>query len=178
MVVNPSVPANTVPQFIAYAKANPGRISFASSGIGSGNHLAGELFKKSWPASTWFSYRSAGPALTDLLGGQVQVMPERIRCGRRPRPTRCWGHSSRQFQQCRGPDRRLRTGIVPQGRFILIIRQRNVDALERLQEHRAGAHQIALPTSRPEITIESYLHTQLSGGLKHREKASQATVGK
>jgi tripartite-type tricarboxylate transporter receptor subunit TctC len=45
MVVNPSFPAKTVPQFIAYAKANPGKISMASGGVGSGNHLAGELFK-------------------------------------------------------------------------------------------------------------------------------------
>jgi tripartite-type tricarboxylate transporter receptor subunit TctC len=75
MVVNPSVPANTVPQFIAYAKANPGRISFGSSGIGSGNHLAGELFKiMAGVDMVHVPYRSAGPALTDLLGGQVQVM--------------------------------------------------------------------------------------------------------
>jgi tripartite-type tricarboxylate transporter receptor subunit TctC len=75
MVVNPSVPAKSVPEFIAYVKANPGRISFASSGIGSGNHLAGELFKiMAGVDMVHVPYRSAGPALTDLLGGQVQVM--------------------------------------------------------------------------------------------------------
>jgi tripartite-type tricarboxylate transporter receptor subunit TctC len=75
MVVHPSVPANTVPQFIAYAKANPGRISFGSSGIGSGNHLAGELFKiMAGVDMVHVPYRSAGPALTDLLSRQVQVM--------------------------------------------------------------------------------------------------------
>jgi len=75
MVVNPSVPAKTVPEFIAYAKANPGRISFGSAGIGSSPHLAGELFKiMAGVDMVHVPYRSAGPALTDLLGGQVQVM--------------------------------------------------------------------------------------------------------
>jgi tripartite-type tricarboxylate transporter receptor subunit TctC len=75
MVVNPSVPAKSVPEFIAYAKANPGRISFASSGIGSGTHLAGELFKMMAGVNmVHVPYRGGGPALTDLLGGQVQVM--------------------------------------------------------------------------------------------------------
>jgi tripartite-type tricarboxylate transporter receptor subunit TctC len=75
MVVHPSVPANTVPQFIAYAKANPGRISFGSAGVGSVNHLAGELFKIMAGVNiVHVPYRSAGPGLTDLLGGQVQTL--------------------------------------------------------------------------------------------------------
>jgi|SRR5262245_4818247 len=74
MVVNPSVSANTVPEFIAYAKANPGTISMASTGIGGGPHVAGELFKMMAGVNlVHVPYRGGGPALTDLLGGQVQV---------------------------------------------------------------------------------------------------------
>jgi tripartite-type tricarboxylate transporter receptor subunit TctC len=72
--VNPSVPAQTVPEFIAYAMANPGKINMASSGNGSPAHVAGELF--SMMASVKFThvpYRGDAPATTDLLGGQVQV---------------------------------------------------------------------------------------------------------
>jgi tripartite-type tricarboxylate transporter receptor subunit TctC len=75
MVVNPSVPAKTVPEFIAYAKANPGTISMASTGTGSGPHMAGELFKMMTGVNlVHVPYRGGGPGLTDLLGGQVQVM--------------------------------------------------------------------------------------------------------
>lgn len=74
MVVNPSVPAASVPEFIAYARANPNRINMASAGIGSGPHVAGELFKMMAGVSiVHVPYRGTGPALTDLLGGQVQV---------------------------------------------------------------------------------------------------------
>jgi tripartite-type tricarboxylate transporter receptor subunit TctC len=73
--VNPSFPAKTVPEFIAYAKANPGKISMASSGNGTTPHVAGELFKMMTGVSlVHVPYRGAAPALTDLLGGQVQVM--------------------------------------------------------------------------------------------------------
>jgi tripartite-type tricarboxylate transporter receptor subunit TctC len=73
MEVNPSVSSKTVPEFIAYAKANPGKISMASAGIGSGPHVAGELFKMMAAVNTiHVPYRGQGPALTDLLGGQVQ----------------------------------------------------------------------------------------------------------
>jgi tripartite-type tricarboxylate transporter receptor subunit TctC len=75
LVVHPSVPAKTVPEFIAYAKANPGKLTMASGGIGSGTHLAGELFKMMAGVNmVHVPYRGGGPALTDLLGGQVQVM--------------------------------------------------------------------------------------------------------
>ena len=74
MVVNPSVPAKSVPEFIAYAKANPGRITFGSAGIGGGNHLAGELFKMMAGVDmVHVPYRGIAPALNDLLDGQVQV---------------------------------------------------------------------------------------------------------
>ena len=74
MVVNPSVPAKTVPEFIAYAKGNPGKISMASGGIGTVAHLCGELFKMMTGVNiVHVPYRGLAPALTDLLGGQVQV---------------------------------------------------------------------------------------------------------
>jgi tripartite-type tricarboxylate transporter receptor subunit TctC len=75
MLVNPSVPANTVPEFIAYAKANPGKINMASPGIGTAPHLAGELFNAMAGLNlAHVPYRGGAPALTDLISGQVQVM--------------------------------------------------------------------------------------------------------
>ena len=74
MVVNPSFPAKTVPEFISIAKANPGKINMASPGVGSSPHMAGELFKfMTGIEMTHVAYRGSAPALTDLLGGQVQV---------------------------------------------------------------------------------------------------------
>jgi tripartite-type tricarboxylate transporter receptor subunit TctC len=77
MVVNPSVPAKTVGEFIAYAKANPGKINMATAGNGTVPHVAGELFKFMTGVNlVTVGYRGGGPALVDLLGGQVQVMFE------------------------------------------------------------------------------------------------------
>jgi tripartite-type tricarboxylate transporter receptor subunit TctC len=75
MVVNPAFPARSVREFIDYGKANPGKLNFASSGIGASNHMSGELFKAMTGLDmTHVPYRSSGPALTDLISGQVQVM--------------------------------------------------------------------------------------------------------
>jgi tripartite-type tricarboxylate transporter receptor subunit TctC len=75
LVVNPSVPAKSVPEFIAYAKANPGKIHMASGGTGTPPHLAGELFKMMAGVDLiHVPYRGNGPAFNDLIGGQVQVM--------------------------------------------------------------------------------------------------------
>jgi len=75
MTVNPSVPVKTVPEFIAYAKANPGKINMASGGIGTPQHVAGELFKMMTGVNMLHvPYRGEAPALTDMLGGQVQVI--------------------------------------------------------------------------------------------------------
>jgi tripartite-type tricarboxylate transporter receptor subunit TctC len=75
MVVHPSIPAKTVAEFIAYAKANPGRINMGSPGIGTTGHMAGELFKAMAAVElVHVPYRGSAPALTDLIGGQVQVM--------------------------------------------------------------------------------------------------------
>jgi tripartite-type tricarboxylate transporter receptor subunit TctC len=90
LVVHPSLPVKSVPELIAYAKANPGKINFGSSGIGSSLHMAAELFKLMAGIDiVHVPYRGAAPALTDFLGGQVQLMflglppsGEHIRTGR------------------------------------------------------------------------------------------------
>ena len=90
MVVNPLVPAASVPEFIAYAKTNPGKINMASAGIGTGTHLAGELFKSMAGVNmTHVPYRGGASAITDLISGQVQVifvvpslMGEHVRTGK------------------------------------------------------------------------------------------------
>jgi tripartite-type tricarboxylate transporter receptor subunit TctC len=75
MEVNPSVPVKTVPEFIAYAKANPGKINMASAGNGTTGHLGGEMFKMMTGINlVHVPYRGGAPALADLLGGQVQVI--------------------------------------------------------------------------------------------------------
>jgi tripartite-type tricarboxylate transporter receptor subunit TctC len=75
ILLNPSVPAKTVPEFIGYAKAYPGKINMASAGNGSAPHMAGELFKMMAGVNlVHIPYRGQGPALTDLLGGDVQVL--------------------------------------------------------------------------------------------------------
>ncbi len=75
MLVNPSVPAKTVPAFIAYAKSNPGKINYSSAGIGSSQHMAGELFKMMAGIDmVHVPHRGSAPALASLLGGEVQVM--------------------------------------------------------------------------------------------------------
>jgi tripartite-type tricarboxylate transporter receptor subunit TctC len=75
MEINPSVPSKTLPEFIAYANANPGKLNMASAGNGSTSHVSGELFKMmAGVEMVHVPYRGSTPALTDLLGGQVQVM--------------------------------------------------------------------------------------------------------
>jgi tripartite-type tricarboxylate transporter receptor subunit TctC len=75
LVVNPSIPSKTIPEFIAYAKANPGRINMASNGIGTGQHVAGELFKMMTGVNmVHVPYRGGASAIADLIAGQVQVM--------------------------------------------------------------------------------------------------------
>jgi tripartite-type tricarboxylate transporter receptor subunit TctC len=83
MVVNPSLPVNTVPEFIAFVKANPGKVNMASAGNGTTGHVFGELFKFMTGVNmVHVPYRGGAPAITDLLGGQVQVyfgpIPESI----------------------------------------------------------------------------------------------------
>jgi tripartite-type tricarboxylate transporter receptor subunit TctC len=79
VVVNPSVPVNSIPELIAYAKANPGKLNMASSGNGSTIHMSGELFKMMTGVNMiHVPYRGGALALTDLVGGQVQVMFDNI----------------------------------------------------------------------------------------------------
>jgi len=75
MEVNPAVPANTVPEFIAYAKANPGKINMGSGGSGTSVHMSGELLKMMTGVHmVHVPYRGAAPAVTDLIGGQIQIV--------------------------------------------------------------------------------------------------------
>jgi tripartite-type tricarboxylate transporter receptor subunit TctC len=79
VVVNPGLPVHTIPELIAYAKANPGKLNFASSGIGSTLHVAGELFKMMTGVDiVHIAYRGGAPALVDLMSGRVQVMFENV----------------------------------------------------------------------------------------------------
>src|SRR5438132_622877 len=79
MDVHPAFPARSLPEFIAYAKANPGRINFASAGSGSVAHVTGELFKMMTGINMLHvPYRGAAPALTDLIGGEVHVMFDNV----------------------------------------------------------------------------------------------------
>src|SRR5205807_255950 len=90
MELNPSLPVRSVPEFIAYAKENSGKINFGSGGIGTPNHMAGELFKvKAQVDMVHVPYRGEAPALTDLIGGSLQLLfgilaasAEHIRAGR------------------------------------------------------------------------------------------------
>ncbi|MBV8753956.1 MAG: tripartite tricarboxylate transporter substrate binding protein [Hyphomicrobiales bacterium] len=82
MVVNPSFPTHTLPEFVAYAKANPGKVNMASPGIGTSPHMAGELFKLMTGVDmVHVPYRASPPAITDLMGGQVQVYFSPIAAG-------------------------------------------------------------------------------------------------
>ena len=75
MEVHPSVPAKTVAEFVAYAKANPGKLNFGSAGTGGTTHLAGEMFKQMTGVDMiHVAYKGAGPALNDLLSGNIQLM--------------------------------------------------------------------------------------------------------
>jgi Tripartite tricarboxylate transporter family receptor len=114
ILVNPSFPAATVPEFIAYAKANPGRVNMATAGIGTTPHIFGELFKMMTGVNMLpVHYRGGGPALTDLLGGQVQVMFDPvgeavgyIKSGRLRK-------DGMRYRSYRARSRRGQTGLIP-----------------------------------------------------------------
>ncbi|MFT0859401.1 Bug family tripartite tricarboxylate transporter substrate binding protein [Ancylobacter sp. G4_0304] len=79
LVVNPELPVKTVAELIAYAKANPGKLNFGSSGLGASQHLSGELFKRrAGVEMVHVPYRGGGPAMTDLVAGRIQLMFETI----------------------------------------------------------------------------------------------------
>ena len=79
IVVNPAVPAKTTAEFIAYLKANPGKVNMASAGLGTGNHLAGEIFQSmTGTKMTHVPYRGTAPAMADLISGQVQVIFDNV----------------------------------------------------------------------------------------------------
>ncbi len=117
MLVNPSFEAKTVPAFIAYAKANPGKISMASVGNGSVSHVAGELFKMMAGVDmVHVPYRGSGPALTDLIGGRVQVLFTTTSASMpTSSPARCarWASARRRARGAAGPParERVRAGL-------------------------------------------------------------------
>jgi len=106
MQVTPSLPVKTVPEFIAYAKANPGRIAMGSGGNGSPAHVIGEYFKLMTGTDlTHVPYRGAAPAVTDLLGGQIQVAFTELANLARTR-------QGRQSARIGGDDRRTHAGAA------------------------------------------------------------------
>ena len=137
MEVNPSFPAKTVPEFIAYANANPGRINMGSPGNGTSQHLAGELFKMMTGVDlVHVPYRGAAQSLADLLGGQVQVSfdplaaVDRIhQIGQAPR---VGGDDSGAFGGAAGP--------ADRGRFRAGLRGQRVERRLRAQEHARRNH--------------------------------------
>ena len=118
MDINLDMPVKTVPEFIAYAKANPGKISMGSGGIGSSPHVAGELFKMMTGVDMLhIPYRGVAPATADLLGGRLQVLFDtlpaaigNIRAGENPRAR---GHLEEAFRLAAGRagDERVRAGL-------------------------------------------------------------------
>ena len=140
MVVNPSVPAKTVPEFIAYAKANPGKLNMASAGNGTGPHVAGELFKMMAGVNmVHVPYRGAAPALTDLLGGQVQVHVRR-----HARVDRV--HQGRQAARAGGDNRDALGGAAghpDRGRVRAGLRGERLVRRRRAQEHTRRNHRQA-----------------------------------
>ena len=140
MVVHPSVPAKTLPEFIAYAKANPGKISYGSGGVGGITHITAELFKMMAGVDmVHVPYRGVAPALTDLLGGQVQVLfanpAQSIRVHQGRQAARSGGnHRDALGGAARHPDRgRVRSGL--RGELHLWLR--------RAQEHARRDHRQA-----------------------------------
>jgi tripartite-type tricarboxylate transporter receptor subunit TctC len=115
--VNPSSPIKTLPEFIAYAKANPGRINFGSGGIGTAQHVAGELFKMMTGVNmVHVPYRGGAPAVTDLLGGQVKKCKISLCHSDLALPiSRRANAGAMRFANVR-PIRRWKAGRVPQSR--------------------------------------------------------------
>ena len=134
------VPAKTIPEFIAYAKANPGKLNMASAGIGGPQHVAGELFKSMAGVDmAHVPYRGSTPAVTDLIAGQVQVMFDvtptalpQIKVGQAPGARRDHGEAARRAAR-RADDRRIREGL----------RGERLDRRRRAEGHAAGDHRNA-----------------------------------
>ena len=137
MEVHPDFPAKTVPEFIAYAKANPGKVNMASAGNGGPQHLAGELFKVLAGVDlVHVPYRGSTPALTDLLAGQVQVMfdvtPSSISHVAVGPAARARDH------HCGALGRAARS--ADGGRVSARLRGQRLDRLRRAEEHAGGRH--------------------------------------
>ena len=143
MTVGASFPAKTVPEFIAYAKANPGKINHGSSGNGTTQHLAGELFKMMTGVNfVHVPYRGASQALTDLLGGQVQVLFE-------PLPASIAAHQIGQAPRLGSDDSDTlggAAGPADRGRIRAWLRGQRVERRMCAQEHAYRNHREAQST--------------------------------
>jgi tripartite-type tricarboxylate transporter receptor subunit TctC len=161
MVVNPSVPAKTVPEFIAYVKANPSKVNMASAGNGTTGHVFGELFKFMAAVNiVHVPYRGGAPALTDLLGGQVQVyfgpIPESIEHARAGKLRALAVTTSMRWETL--PD------VPTIGEFVP-----GFDA--------SGWHGIGAPKGTP-VEIIDRLNTEINAGLADSKmKARMAEMG-
>jgi len=161
MVVNPSVPAKTVPEFIAYVKANPGKVNMASAGNGTTGHVFGELFKfMAGVNMVHVPYRGGAPALTDLLGGQVEVyfgpIPESIEHARAGKLRALAVTTSMRWETL--PDVPTIAEFVP-----------GFDA--------SGWHGIGVPKGTP-VEVIDRLNTQINAGLADSKmKARVAEMG-
>ena len=132
MVVTPSFPAKTVPEFIAYAKANPGKVNMASTGVGTSLHLSGELFMMMTGIEMQHvPYRGSAPMLTDLLPGQVQVAFDNLQSSHAPHQG---GHVA-----CAGGDDNDAVGRTPGSadgrRFCAGLRREHLEWRRRAKEH-------------------------------------------
>ena len=140
MLVNPSFAAKTVPAFIAYAKANPGKISMASVGNGSVSHVAGELFKMMAGVDmVHVPYRGSGPALTDLIGGRVQVLFTTTSASMRVHQVRPGARARRRHRDARGGA----AGPAARGRFRAGFRGEQFLRRRRAEEHARRHHRAA-----------------------------------
>ena len=161
MLLNPLVPAKAVPEFIAYAKANPGKINMASAGNGTSGHVSGELFKMMAGVNmVHVPYRGGAPALTDLLAGQVQVY----------------------FVPIPASIEHIRTGRL---RALAVTTARRTEALPKIPTvdefvpgyEASGWHGIGAPKNTP-AEIVSKLNTQINAALTDpKMKARLADLG-
>ena len=172
MVVNPSLPAKTIPEFIAYAKANPGKVNMASGGTGTANHIAGELFKAMTGVDMLHvPYRGDGAAIADLMGGRVQVYfvalagaADLIKSGKLRALAVTTAERSSAFpevpavgESVPGYEASLRNGIgVPKGTPADIIAKLNAEINAGLNDPKIKSQFAALGTETVPLSVAEY----------------------
>ena len=172
MVVNPSLPAKTIPEFVAYAKANPGKVNMASGGTGTANHIAGELFKAMTGVDMLHvPYRGDGAAIADLMGGRVQVYfvalagaADLIKSGKLRALAVTTAERSSAFpevpavgESVPGYEASLRNGIgVPKGTPADIIAKLNAEINAGLNDPKIKSQFAALGTETVPLSVAEY----------------------